>query len=74
MNKLDILKYSGEEFVSLFVVDRSSPLASILSDLKYLGFNPIVFGKIIDNKAIVYKNQERHVKPKVHVGHPAYTP
>ncbi|MEM3911081.1 MAG: AIR synthase related protein [Saccharolobus sp.] len=58
MNKLDILKYSGEEFVSLFVVDRSSPLDSILSDLKYLGFNPIVFGKIIDNKAIVYKNQE----------------
>ncbi|QGA67791.1 thiamine-phosphate kinase [Sulfolobus sp. E11-6] len=57
LTELDILKYAGEEFLPLLIIDKNSPVKEILTELQYLAFNPLIIGQVIrGNKLITYKN------------------
>ncbi|BFH73322.1 thiamine-phosphate kinase [Sulfurisphaera javensis] len=52
----DLLKYSGEEYETILVVDRTQA-ESILDFMNYLGFSPQIIGEIISNPTLEYNNQ-----------------
>lgn len=58
VTEMDFLKYSGEEFLPILILDKNSPIKDLLKDLKYLGYNPSIIGKIIDKSCLIYKNTE----------------
>ncbi|BDB97134.1 AIR synthase related protein [Saccharolobus caldissimus] len=58
VTEMDFLKYSGEEFLPILILDKNSPIKDLLKDLKYLGYNPSIIGKIINKSCLIYKNTE----------------
>ncbi|MFP3201788.1 MAG: AIR synthase related protein [Sulfolobus sp.] len=54
---MDLIKYGGEEFETIFIVKKSQA-DKIIDELKNLGYNPIIFGEIINEKKIVYKDRK----------------
>ncbi|WP_338599946.1 thiamine-monophosphate kinase [Sulfolobus tengchongensis] len=58
LTEYDILKYSGEEFLPILILDKGSPVEEMINDLQYLAYNPLIIGRITNNHNILsYKNQ-----------------
>ncbi|TRM85732.1 thiamine-monophosphate kinase, partial [Sulfolobus sp. A20-N-G8] len=56
ISESDIIKYSGEEFIPILILDKYSPLELILNDLKLLGYNPTIMGRIIIGDKLIYRD------------------
>ena len=52
----DILKFSGEEFEALLVVDRNYT-DEILDFMKYLGFSPIYIGEVTNTNSLEFNDR-----------------
>ncbi|AHC51081.1 thiamine-monophosphate kinase [Sulfolobus acidocaldarius SUSAZ] len=53
---LDLLKFSGEEYESIFVVDKDF-YQKIINQMKLLGLNPVVFGEISDRQGVYFNGE-----------------
>ena len=57
INEAELLKYSGEEFESLLVVDKNY-VDELINEMKRYGFEPIVIGKVAKSSIpLLYKGK-----------------